>query len=119
MKMCIPHWEELKKAIEDRRMGHLISKSGEEVSEIVTAQLEGDPHAGYDPLMDACMMIYTGGVQAGGLYLMGEKEDGSEYCPLCELEAHQTEVKASDWINGCTDAILKHCTEKGLMKDVH
>lgn len=117
MKMCIPHWEELKKAVEDRRMGHLISKSGEELFEGIKEQIDGNPTAPYDPLMDACMMIYSAGLEAGGLYLMGAKEDGTEYCPLCELKEHGGDPQ--EWINGCTDAILKQCKEKGLVQDVH
>lgn len=117
MKICAAHWQQLRDALDARGLTHLISKDGEALTEIVMDELNGVPkqERGYDPLYDANMMIWSRALQMGGLYLMTQKADGSEYCPLCEVEVHLGEGMATEWINGCTEAIRKHCQEQGLV----
>lgn len=111
MKMCAPHWDELRRAIDDAGMGHLVNKSGEELFDrSIQPELEGEP-AKFDPLFSAAMAIYSNAIQAGGLYLMTAKEDGTEYCPVCEAFAHGQK----NWIAQATNACKEHCIEDGLI----
>lgn len=112
----MPHWNDLREAIKERGLWHLVSKNGEEAIKSVTNQIEGKEHH-YDPLMAGNFAIWSNALDAGGLYLMGKDENGNEYCPLCELDKHTNcDPKASvKWITGCADEQLKICQEKGLV----
>jgi hypothetical protein len=112
MKICPNHWQELRAALDDRGIGTIGAKSGEEAHENVMTELEGG-QAPYDPLMSCNMMIWSNGLRAGGLYLMGQKEDGSAYCPICEAVAHGHGDDAY-WINSPADAALEECRKRGL-----
>lgn len=113
MKMCDKHWQELRAAIELRGLSHLVAGTGLEAAENLKKEFQGEETT-YDPLMAATMGIYAAALENGGLYLMHLKEDGTEYCPLCEFESHSDE-KAEAWINPCTDAIRKSCVAQGLV----
>lgn len=118
MKMCQPHWDELRKAIADRGLSHLVAKDGKVAIERVEDELRGTAtDKTYDPLMDAHWMISGKALEMGGLYIMGEKHDGSQYCPLCEVDIHAKDIgeNAQEWIKGCTDSILVHCQERKLV----
>ena len=113
MKMCQEHWDACQKAIEQRGLNHLVSKDGEELLSRMVNDLEGKAtKADYDPLMDLNMMLTTEALRCGGLYLLIEKEDGTQYCPLCEASLHQ--IIPQEWIDGAADAILRHCKEQGM-----
>lgn len=115
MKMCMPHWGELRKAIDDRGLSPLVARSGKEAAESAVRQIEGtdDKKADFDPLMSANWAIMGRALELGGLYLMGADDKGEEYCPLCEVDKHGG--KASDWITGCCNAQLDHARELGLV----
>jgi hypothetical protein len=120
MKMCQPHWDALREAVKTKGMWHLVSRNGEEAAEraqrLSDKKRDADPKD-YDPLFDTHMMIMSNALQAGGTYLMGTKEDGSEYCCLCELDAHKDQMGegSKDWIEKATDGALQYCREKGLV----
>lgn len=115
MKFCDAHWQTLRTAINDRGLSHLIAKDGQTAMESAVAELNGQQtDAQYDPLMSATYMIYGNAMRMGGLYLMTTDEHGNEYCPLCEVEKHVGEGTAQKWIDGCSDAILQHCQQRGL-----
>jgi hypothetical protein len=57
MKMCQPHWERLKAAVESRGLGHLIAANGRDAAARAAAELKGtDEVDDYDPLMAATWM---------------------------------------------------------------
>lgn len=116
MKICPGHWGKLRAALDARGIGHLGAKSGEEAVSNITEQLEGGSPA-YDPLMDCNNMIWSRGLEAGGLYLMGQKEDGSHYCPICEAISHGAGDEKF-WIDGPADAVLGHCRKLRLVPAV-
>lgn len=65
--------------------------------------------------MGAHNAITSAAIQDGGVYLLGEDENGNQYCPLCEVEKHMGEVAAKDWISGSTDDQLKICKKNNLL----
>lgn len=118
MKWCQNHWDELKNAIKQKGLYHLVAKNGEEVIDRVTAELRGEETlANYDPLMSAFWMINGRATEIGGIYLLM-----GEYCPLCELDKHAKNPDGSElnpkasvrWIEGCTEQIKHDCENMGL-----
>ena len=123
MKICTQHWENLRIAIKSKGMWHLVAGSGEQLVERIKKELK-DEATVEDPLMAANMMIWSRAIKVGGIYLMGQKEDGSDYCPLCELDLHadpndsnlkEGEKPSENWIEGCTEALRKENQAKGLI----
>lgn len=120
MKICEPHWDKLRTAIKDRGIDHLGAKNGKDAVDNVAEELQGG-QPDYDPTMACNMMIWNQALKMGGLYLMGQKEDGSEYCPICEAIAHMSpppgmtkEQQERSWIDGPADAALDECRKRGL-----
>jgi hypothetical protein len=118
MKFCTPHWDQLKEAIRIRGLMHLVASSGEAAFERTVAELKGEETtANYDPLMTATYMIYGRAIDCGGLYLLA-----GDFCPLCELDKNARNadgsipqpLAATQWIEGCTDAVRDECVSKGL-----
>ncbi len=102
MRICQPHWKDLKQAIADRGLYKFVAGSGEEVVEKMEA-------GGFDPLMHANIAITAAAVKdAGPEILVGDK------CPLCEVE-NQTAGLAANWINGAADDELIEARKRGLI----
>lgn len=127
MKFCQPHWNELRKALADKGMGELGAKSGADAIERVKEELEGTAtDVTFDPLMACNWQIVQKVCERLPYVLIEMKPDGEHYCPLCEAEVHTHPSAptcahpglATDWIKGCTDAMLEHCREKGLVPKV-
>lgn len=117
MKICKDHWAALRNAIHVRGLGHLGASSGKEAMERAKKEIEGTAtDATFDPLMAANNNIWSKALELGGLYLMTRKADGSEYCPLCEVELQYEPGTAQKWIDGCTDAIRSYCEQRGLIR---
>jgi hypothetical protein len=114
--MCSAHWDALKDALRERDLFRFVANDGAGATERIKAQLTpGAPAAeGFEPLLNANFGIFGNALQGGGLYLMGTKEDGTPYCPLCELEAH-TEAKADEWIKEAADEQLRNAQRLGLV----
>lgn len=117
MQFCQTHWDELRDAIEERKLDHLVAKSGEEAAERMKAELEGTAGvSNFDPLMSAHTMIVGNALNAlGPALLMGD------YCPLCEIEKTAKaegieDLTATGWITGAADGVLTHCQKHGLMR---
>ena len=86
MKYCHPHWDELRQAILDAGLGHLIAANGREALARTVAELKGKATvADFDPLMVAHNMVMERATQYFGLALFTPNEDGSEKCPVCLL----------------------------------
>ena len=113
MKLCRPHWEQLKAAIAELGMMHLVAESGKIASERITAQLENKDH-GFDPLMNANFAIWTNALELGGKYLMWNDENGNPYCPICESEKHKGN-DAEWWIKNASEEQLARARSLGLM----
>lgn len=121
MKLCQEHWNELKTAIEQRGLMHLVATSGEKAINQVVTQLNGnDSNQTYDPLMSANFAIWGNALEVYGLAMM--REDAP--CPLCLIDKHLAECKesnckfkdsASDWIRFASDAQLTAARERGLV----
>jgi hypothetical protein len=115
MKFCDAHWTVLRAAIQTRGLWHLVAPDGVDAARRVQAELDGEAVArDYDPLMAAYWMITGRALECGGPYLMGQKPDGADYCPLCELE-EKSPAKAADWIEPCCDSVLERCRKLGLL----
>jgi len=82
MKICQPHWDELRQKIKAAGLFDLVSTQAE-VMERVVGELEGKPTTlkNFDPLMAANNMLWGNALQVGGLYLMGTDEKGNKPLP--------------------------------------
>jgi hypothetical protein len=109
MQICQEHWDMLRQA---RGIDHLIAKDVVAAVATVKAELAGDSTS-YDPLMGCNWMIIIRALKEGGPYLLGEKADGTQYCPICEAVANGYPVE--QWIDGPADAALKYCQEQRLV----
>lgn len=114
MQICQKHWQALRKAIEDRGMGHLGAKDPQQAVVAITTELEGrGAENDLDPLMGCNWMIFSKALSACGLEILGLKTDGTHYCPICEVIRQDEEW----WIQGPADAMLQAAREKGLITD--
>lgn len=116
MKICQSHWDKLKAKVREAGMWHLVSADAQSAIERLKKELREEETV-FDPLM-ACNNLISGhAIQAGGLYIMGRNEDGSEYCPLCEVDKNKTLLgEDSDaWIDHATEACLRYCDENNLL----
>jgi len=103
MKLCDAHWSNLKQALGERGMAHLIPAEGSE-------GLTPDDN---DPLMEAYVALETGSLHArrltGGLALMT-----SRTCPLCEAGHHGG--KPETWIRRVANAQRRSAQRLGLLQ---
>lgn len=124
MKLCQECWNELKEAIEQRGLMHLVAKGGEEAVKQIDAQLSGDTSArNYDPLMAANFAIWNQSLSSFGLGMMAPDAP----CPLC----HKTEIESvctdpscnkqsgHDWIRFAADDQLAYSRHHGLVPQAH
>lgn len=98
MKFCQPHWAALRKAIDDRGLGHLVAKGGDVAAQRMVEQNDGLTLANFEPLMGAHNRILQKALEIGGLGVLAD--DG---CPLETLERMHAE--------GCRDP---NCRDKGI-----
>lgn len=104
MRICVLHWDALKKAIADRGMAHLGVKTGQEAAAQAVNDIEGRGAENvYDPLMSSNYMIWENALRAGGLAMMN-----GDMCPICQLNV-------PDWIDKAADAALAYAKEQGLV----
>ena len=110
MRICKSHWDKLRVAIRERGLEHLVAKSGQDAFENIKSELSGTK-PDYDPLMDCNNMIWSRGLECGGLRMLA-----GDLCPICEAVANgETE---SFWIDGPADSALQHCQKLGLVPKV-
>jgi hypothetical protein len=126
MKFCQNHWNILRKAIDDRGMGHLVAKSGEECVKKLVADIEQPSKSTFDPLMGSHNMILSRALHDYGLEIMMQNEDGSDRCPICFLDAKHKEscidpgctwIYEKSWIQGVADDALIEAKRLGLIGD--
>lgn len=99
MRMCSKHWEMLSKAIQSRRLWHLVSQSGPELTQKVMDDV-------FDPLMYAHNAIVYNAVQNGGLSVFADNDDGSPRCPVCYGMSFN-----SEW-EGCVEKAADDALER-------
>lgn len=127
MNLCEQHWAQLKKAIDERGLTHLISKDGvEAATRLVKGVEEGEASAEtFDPLMGASLMIARNMMIClgdGALALLAVQPDaGCPPCPLCYgIEHCHCGLPVCDfltWIDKAADGALAHARELKLVPD--
>lgn len=120
MKFCMKHWDELRQAMKDRGMWHLVASSGEKAAEQLENQLETGTRAhNFDPLMAAHNSIVEHSIEAAGLAIMVNNEDGSERCPLCYVQDNcgckKLECHFLNWVPEVADVMKDEAIRLGLM----
>lgn len=121
MQFCKDHWIQLKDAIRRKGMGHLIARSGEELANRMKKEAAGELVIS-DPLIIAHNQISAHALEKSP-YLMFLKEDGSHWCPLCDVrdkvgyKGDHEGVLDLNWIEGCTEGIKKNYIARGLISN--
>lgn len=119
MRICTKHWDVCKAAVDKHGLSSLVSNSGREACDKMMAEMQGAPtKQNFDPLLSMNNHWWSVALQCGGLYLMGQNEDGSNdghYCPLCELESHYKEFKAEAEVDMVADQMSKWARKEGLL----
>jgi len=91
MKLCLPHWNQLKEAIEATGLSKYVAPDGKAAIRNLVGGLEGKPERDvFDPLMAANLAIWSNALDKGGLYMMT-----GDYCPICESE--KAGYRKADW----------------------
>ena len=106
-QFCMQHWTMLREAIKDRGLGGLISTSGGEVVEKLTAEKLTDAER-FDPLAGAWLRITEKLLDVFGFQVL------TEGCPICRANAsHDAECDVPDcgysydnWIGYAADEAL-------------
>lgn len=121
MKICEPHWDLLRKAVDERGMTSLVARDGKAALDNMVAELQGGAPADFDPLMALNNHFWFEVLRCGGLYLMAQDPSGANdghYCPLCEFEKHSNGFVAADAVATVADQIAEHCRAQGLLPKV-
>lgn len=116
MQICKDHWAQLRAAINERGLSHLVSTSGIDLSSRLKKELNNEATI-QDPLMGANFAIMSNALQHGGLYLMSVDENSNPYCPLCEALKHYGDNMDQQWIKFASDEQLDNCKAKGLLNN--
>jgi hypothetical protein len=117
MRFCQPHWAELRAAIAERSLGHLVAEGGEQAVRNLAAELtEGPRIQTFDPLMAAHNAIWMNAMERVGLDLMMPDEAGEQRCPICFVNAEapkhgQAATFADDWIVKAADGAKRQADE--------
>lgn len=100
MRFCSDHWATLKDAIRERGLYDLVASDGTQAAKNMAAEMtEGPAITNFDPLMTAHNAILANAMDAAGLAIMAQNEDGSDRCPLCYLNTGHDER----WPDGCPE----------------
>lgn len=109
MKMCDAHWAQLRADVSKYGLDHLIAPDGAAAMEMTARQLEGKAgELDFDPLMNANNMLFSMSMDVVGLRMMATREDGSEYCPACELRDY-------NWVEGAAFQSRLYAEKNGLL----
>ena len=131
MKMCDKHWEVIKEETKKNGLWHRVAKDTNELAERSEKFRKGEipEKEAFEPLIQVCMMIYREAAHIGGPYLMDQKEDGTDYCPICEAMEHsqgksdddghiytKEEIEKIWTVDACT-AVKEQAKELGVLYD--
>lgn len=121
MRICKEHWKTMREAVDARGMTGLVAKDGKQAVDDAVADLRQEPdpeNERFDPLMSMNWHWMNNALREGGLYLMGQTEDGSNdghYCPLCEYAKHMQGFEADEAIGLVADQMLNWARGEGLV----
>ena len=94
MKMCRPHWDELRGLIEASGYGSLIAADNDEAEKCLAKEREESAGpVDFDPLMAAQNMILGNAIDTAGTQVLGPAANGSDRCPICYLDVPR-------WVHG-------------------
>ena len=82
MKLCQPHWEALRTAVEAQGLGHLAATSQQDAVNRTMAGMRGDERAAYEPLIGATLLVTEAAVEIAGPAMLAIAG-----CPICTLTA--------------------------------
>lgn len=113
MQPCQEHWDKLRKAIDDRGMGHLVAKDGKNLIEKFDEfkAVGAETLDNFDPLMAAFMGTVARLVkQSGNAAILENNPDGSERCMWCyvneKCECGRPGKKCGEaWIDFAADGV--------------
>jgi hypothetical protein len=117
MRMCQPHWDLLRAAVDERGMNDLVAKDSKAATDNLVAEMEGAPTS-FDPLMSLNNHFFGEALRCGGLYLMALNDKGEHYCPICEFEKHGKDFNAKAQVAASADAMLAYARDEGLLPKV-
>lgn len=106
MRICPPHWQQLRGEIQSRRMWHLVPENGEEANQ---ALIDGQ----FDPLISATHIIMSSAIGYGGLAVTNNNDDGSERCPVCYGMGFNSEWE--ECIVQAADSVMLYAREQGFI----
>lgn len=121
--MCADHWSKLKAEVERRGLSQFIARDGAEAAKRMVGENE-TAAKNFDPLMGAHNMIVSRALDILGLDLLCANGDGTEKCPLCELQARHvagcpdkdcTWTYEATWIPGPVEAAYQEAVRLGLI----
>lgn len=115
MKFCQEHWKQLRKAIDDNGLGHLVAKDGEQaVKDLVEQAKLGVTPDNFDPLMFAHNIIFAKIIEHSGLtYFMPDAPHNG--CPMCEPDEVNPNW-ATKWIDGASLDTYNYAVHIGAAK---
>lgn len=120
MQFCQDHWNKLREAIKVRDLWSFVAKSSEDLFNRYIKE-EKEELTIPDPLITAHNLILSRVVEKSP-YILFQKEDGSHWCPLCDVrdkEGYKGKNKGTldiNWIDGCCDDIKEHYIKEGWLK---
>jgi hypothetical protein len=127
MKICIPHWNQLREAVDDAGLGHLV-KGADNAKVLIEKGIdqfkfgvrEPESPSTFDPLWNCNFAIWNNAIDMGGLYLMGSDDSGNPYCPICEAIANcpkdLPQSTADWWIDSAVKEQYQKAMDLGLIK---
>lgn len=101
-------------AIDERGMSTLVAASGSDAADNISEEARGGD-APFDPLMSMNWHFSGEAIRNGGLYLMGQDENGKQYCPICEFVKNMKGFNARRAIDDVADEMRAYCVEAGLI----
>jgi hypothetical protein len=114
MRMCMPHWNALKAAIDARGLSQFIAKDGDEV------QRRADTKS-FEPLLGAHNAILAQAINVGGLEVLMQNDDGQELCPICFFQdrckcgAPDCKERYEKWIEFSAEDARREAIHLGLL----
>jgi hypothetical protein len=109
VKLCEQHWSQLRADVSKYGLDHLIPPDGRAAVDMIERQFKGtDGALDFDPLMQANHVLWEKALAFVGVRIMLSKEDGSEYCPACELRDY-------NWVEGAAYQSRLFAEKNGLL----
>lgn len=119
MKFCQQHWDRLKDLIREAGLYKYVAESGEDLAKRLDREFTIP-----DPLFSCHNNLTAFALKNGGLYLMGQDENGNDYCPMCEckkagIDGKLNEALDEQWMKSEVNAAKNWYIEKGLLNDAN